>query len=87
MGEVICDMSKSMMYFLGGGQCVKNTNWIIIGAETGNRRGKVVPKRAWIEAICAAADAGGVPVFMKDSLVPIMGEAGMRRELPAEQRR
>ena len=58
--------------------------WIVIGAETGNRKGKVTPKRAWVEEICAEADFHEIPVFMKDSLLPIMGEADMRREWPAE---
>lgn len=58
--------------------------WIILGAETGNRKGKVVPKKEWIDNICRAANQVGVPVFMKDSLVPIVGEENMRREFPWE---
>ena len=55
------------------------SNWIIIGAETGNRKNKVIPKREWIDNICMAAN---VPIFMKDSLIPIVGEKNMRREFP-----
>jgi len=65
------------------GEPEKKLDWVIIGAESGRRKGKVVPERAWIEEICDAADQAGVPVFMKDSLVPIMGEEHMRREFPA----
>lgn len=54
---------------------------IIIGAETGNRKGKVIPKKEWIENICRQADGLGMKVFMKDSLIPIVGEKNMRREL------
>ncbi len=61
-----------------------SAEWIIIGAETGNRKNKVVPKKEWIENICAAADLTQAAVFMKDSLVPIVGEEHMRRELPWE---
>lgn len=50
-----------------------NTDWFIIGAETGNRKDKVVPKREWIEGIVDYAKATGKPVFMKDSLKPIWG--------------
>lgn len=57
-------------------------NWIIIGAETGNRKDKVVPEKEWIDIICESADEIGIPVFMKDSLVPIIGEENMRREFP-----
>ena len=45
--------------------------WIIIGAETGNRSDKVTPQRAWIDNICLSAD---IPIFIKDSLIPIVGE-------------
>ena len=58
--------------------------FVIIGAETGNRKGKVVPKKEWVDIICEAADLTHAAVFMKDSLLPIMGEANMRRELPWE---
>lgn len=57
------------------------TKWIIIGAETGNRKGKVVPKKNWIDDICINTDT---PIFMKDSLIPIVGEKNMRREFPQE---
>lgn len=60
-----------------------SVNWIIIGAETGKRKGKVVPEKAWIDRICYAADITHAAVFMKDSLIPIVGKK-MRREFPWE---
>lgn len=45
--------------------------WIIVGAETGRRKGKVIPLDAWIEKIrfqCAKYD---IPLFMKESLAGI----------------
>ena len=59
-----------------------NCGWIIIGAETGSRKGKVVPEREWIENIEEAAAITHIPVFMKDSLIPIVGDGNMRREVP-----
>lgn len=59
--------------------------WIIIGAETGNRKGKVTPEKEWVDNICAAADITQTAVFMKDSLLPIMGEENMRRQFPWEE--
>lgn len=50
------------------------TDWAIIGAETGNRKDKVVPERSWIEPIVEEFGKRGKPVFMKDSLIPIWGE-------------
>lgn len=58
--------------------------WVIIGAETGNRKGKVTPKKEWIDKICEAAYITHMAVFMKDSLIPIVGEENMRREFPWE---
>ena len=55
--------------------------WIIVGAETGNRRGKTIPKRRWIEGIVTNAENHGIPVFMKESLRSLMG-ADFRQEFP-----
>lgn len=59
-------------------------NWVIIGAETGQRKGKVIPKIEWVERILKHCDKHGIPVFMKDSLISVVGEENMRREFPAE---
>lgn len=48
--------------------------WTIIGAETGNRKGKVIPQREWVENILEAASITGVKVFMKESLRELMGD-------------
>jgi protein gp37 len=48
--------------------------WVIIGAETGNRKGKVIPKREWIESIVNDCCKENVPVFLKSSLASIWGE-------------
>lgn len=60
----------------------KQVDWVIIGAETGGRKNKVVPLPEWINAIVDGYNAAKTPVFMKDSLIPIIGEENMRRELP-----
>lgn len=60
----------------------KCPEWVIIGAETGNRKGKVVPKAEWTADLVMECDALNIPVFMKDSLIPIVGEDNMRREFP-----
>lgn len=49
-------------------------DWVIIGAETGNRKGKVVPKREWIENIVSDCRKYNIPIFMKSSLADIWGE-------------
>ena len=56
-------------------------SWIVIGAETGNRKNKVIPERSWIENIAKACRDAGVPVFMKESLREMMG-ADFVQEFP-----
>lgn len=50
------------------------SKWIIIGAETSNRKGKIIPKREWIDDIVRTCREAGVPVFMKESLRKLMGD-------------
>lgn len=47
--------------------------WIIVGAETGNRKGKVIPKKDWLDGIMKGREKYGYAVFMKESLREIMG--------------
>lgn len=58
--------------------------WTIIGAETGKRKNKVTPERAWIDNILEAAALTDVKVFMKESLRELMG-ADFRQEFPWEE--
>ena len=50
------------------------TCWVIIGAETGNRKDRVVPKKECVLETAERAETWGVPVFMKESLREIMGK-------------
>ncbi len=52
----------------------RQVNWVIIGAETGRRKDKVVPKRKWIEDIVQECQKHNVPIFMKSSLTDIWRE-------------
>ena len=74
MGDIV---SKHNVMF-------RQVDWIIIGAETGRNKNKIVPELQWIKDIVVKADYNSVPVFMKDSLVPIVGEENMRREFPKQ---
>lgn len=57
--------------------------WLIIGAESGSRKDKVVPQKSWIDCISEKCKyEAGISIFMKDSLIPIVGEENMRREFP-----
>lgn len=66
-----------------GVQACEKTDWIIVGAETGNRKDKVIPKADWIMEIVQSAEKTNTPVFMKESLRGIMGDC-FRQEFPWE---
>lgn len=59
------------------------TSWAIIGAETGNRKGKIIPERIWIESIVNRCRDEMIPVFMKESLRELMGN-DFTQEFPWE---
>lgn len=42
--------------------------WVILGAETGNRPDKVVPAREWVDNIVAFCEENEISVFFKDNL-------------------
>ena len=56
-------------------------DWVIVGAETGQRKSKVVPERKWIDDILMECEYGGRPIFMKESLRELMGD-DFRQEFP-----
>lgn len=58
--------------------------WVIVGAETGNRKDKVIPKKSWIDDIAAACEEMNTPIFMKESLRELMGP-DFRQEFPWEE--
>lgn len=58
-------------------------DWVIVGAETGNRKGKVAPRKEWIAEIADECERYRIPIFMKDSLRELMG-ADFCQEFPWE---
>lgn len=60
----------------------RKLKWAVIGAETGQNAGKVIPKAGWIQDILTSADAAGTPVFMRSSMENVVGVQSMRREKP-----
>ena len=53
-----------LMYY----QTLEYIDWVIIGSETGNRKGKVIPSRAWVEDIKEECKMRNIPIYLKDSL-------------------
>jgi len=73
-GHVIYDAIKNMGYYLGGGQKVGGVNWIIVGAESGHRKGKITPQREWVTSLAEQCRNAKIPLFMKGSLKELMGD-------------
>lgn len=62
------------------------TDWVIVGAETGNRKDKVIPERDWIRTVAFDCYDESIPVFMKSSLTDIW-KGTLTQEFPKELRR
>lgn len=48
--------------------------WVIFGAETGNRKDKIIPEKSWVDNAVQMCRNMGSKVFMKESLREIMGD-------------
>lgn len=59
-------------------------DWVIIGAETGNRKDKIMPEKYWVQDIVQICRHEKKPVFMKNSLGEIMGRGNMLDEFVQE---
>lgn len=60
------------------------SEWTIIGAMSGKDAAKHVPERKWVEDIVNVAVADHVPVFLKDSLMPMYADLS-HREWPEQK--
>ena len=46
----------------------RTPEWVIIGAETGKRKDKIIPRREWVDNIASFCIRLGIPVFYKSSI-------------------
>lgn len=56
-------------------------DWVIIGAETGNRKDKVIPEKSWVDNVVRQCRERNIPIFMKESLRALYGDE-LLREFP-----
>lgn len=77
------DFSVQERFSMMPGKQQNCIDWMIVGAETGNRKNKTIPKREWIEHLITTSEKTGIPLFMKESLREIMGD-DFKQELPWE---
>lgn len=51
-------------------------------SRTASQKGKSESKPEWVDNIIRQTAARGIPTFMKEDLVPIMGEDQMIQQMP-----
>ncbi len=56
--------------------------WIIVGAETGRRKGKVIPPTKWIGMLYNQCRLYDIPLFMKSSLTDIWAPMPLVQQFP-----
>lgn len=66
---------------VGNDAALKDIGWVIIGAETGRRKDKVVPEKSWVDNIISQCKENNIPVFLKESLRALYGD-DLLREFP-----
>lgn len=81
MFNTFLSIEPIMEPFTGLGENDAFVNWIIVGAETGNRKGRVVPEKEWIMELVNSCARTRTPIFMKESLREIMGD-DFKQEFP-----
>ena len=59
-------------------------NWIVVGTMTGAQSRKVHTEPEWAWSLTDQAHALGIPMFMKEDLVSVIGDENMIQELPEE---
>lgn len=61
---------------------LENIDWVILGAETGNRKDKIFAKRHWIEKILIDCQKEDIPVYVKDSIIKWQPQLKKFKEFP-----
>jgi len=67
---------------------LKHVDWVIIGAESGNRKDKISTKSEWAKQLTEQAREKGIPVFHKDNLIKSLNLPSefILKEFPGEMR-
>ena len=73
-------MEMELIYYLN----LEDIDWVIIGAETGNRKDKVIPKLDWVLEIVRYCEHYKIPVYIKDNLTKYYAECRGYKQFPEE---
>lgn len=79
--NVFLSIEPLMEHLYAGIGSFGRAKWIIVGAETGNRKNKIVPQKEWVDNIVETAKLTSASVFMKESLHALMGD-DFKQEFP-----
>ena len=60
-------------------------DWVIIGAETGNRKNKVIPNLDWVLEIVRYCEHHKIPVYIKDNLVRYYHDCIGYKQFPGDK--
>jgi protein gp37 len=63
----------------------KEIDWMIIGAETGNRKGKIKTRVEWIQQLIDKAEKYDLPIYMKNNLDTFQRSLNLRKEFPKKK--
>jgi protein gp37 len=72
-------------FYFGTRRPRDSPEWIIIGAETGNQKNKVIPEKAWVDPIIENCRDVNIPIFIKNSLIKLWGEDYRIQEFPVKE--
>jgi len=59
-------------------------SWVVIGSQT---KPTVYPKIEWVQEIIQGADKAGIPVFLKNNLLPMLKARGFNQNVFWEDKR
>ena len=78
------EKKRPQNFLLTGMSDLSGINWIVVGTMTGVQSRKVHTEPEWAWSLTDQAHVLDIPVFMKEDLVPIIGNENMIQEMPDE---
>jgi len=60
----------------------KNMDWVIVGAETGSRKGKEIVMQRWITNIINGCNKYDIPIYLKDSINKLFPDIRAYKQFP-----
>jgi protein gp37 len=58
------------------------TDWIIVGQETGRRKNKIPAQKEWVDSLIRNTRMESIPIYIKDNIVDALGSEYKIEEFP-----